>query len=91
MYSFLFFKRNFRKMTLSSDTDKWVQWIVDGIAKDYIDHHDYNEFQNIQHIGSGGFGKVYRATWTSSDTVVALKSFEINDYIMKEIVNEVYK
>ena len=80
-------------MTSSSNSKntEWIQWIEDGIAKDYINHHDYDEFQDIQHIGSGAFGKVYRATWESQDTVVALKSFEKNDYILKEIVNEVYK
>src|SRR6266496_2544646 len=80
-------------MTSSSNSKnaEWVQWIEDGIAKDYINHHDYDEFQNIQHIGYGAFGNVYRATWENRDTVVALKSFEINNYVIKEVVNEVYK
>jgi hypothetical protein len=42
-----------------TDTNVWVQWIEDGITKDYINNHDYNEFQNIQHISSGTFSKVY--------------------------------
>ncbi|RIA84981.1 kinase-like domain-containing protein [Glomus cerebriforme] len=71
----------------NENTDTWVQWIEEGIAKGYINHHDYNEFKNIQHIGFGSFGSVYRTTWESSDTVVALKSF--HKYIMKEIVNEI--
>ena len=84
-------------MTSSSDTnnnnvDEWVQWIENGISGEYINYHDYYEFQNIQQIGSGGFGKVHRATWSSSDTVVALKSFENNsNFVIKEIVNEVHK
>ena len=73
----------------NADTDELDQWIEDVFAKDYINHHEYDEFQNIQHISSGAFGKVYRATWKSQNTFVALKSFEINNYIMKEIVNEV--
>jgi serine/threonine protein kinase len=68
--------------------DEWAQWIEDGISKRYINYHDYNEFQNISCIGNGGFGKVYRATWESSDTIVALKSLKNNSF-MKEIVNEV--
>ncbi|PKC65754.1 kinase-like protein [Rhizophagus irregularis] len=68
--------------------DKWAQWIEDGIAKSYINYHDYNEFQNISCIGTGGFGEVYRATWESSDTVVALKSLKNNNF-MKEIANEI--
>ncbi|GES97501.1 kinase-like domain-containing protein [Rhizophagus clarus] len=69
-------------------TDGWTQWIEDGIAKGYINYHDYNEFQNITCVGAGGFGKVYRATWESSDIVVALKSLKNNSF-MKEIVNEI--
>jgi hypothetical protein len=72
-------------------TDEWVQWIEDGIAKDYINYYDYKEFQNIQHIGSGKFGRVNRATWKSRGTIIALKSFEFDTFVMKEIVNEVYK
>ena len=83
-------------MTSSSDTnntnvDEWVQWIKDGISKEYINYHDYDEFQNIRRIGFGAFSKVYRATWCTSDTVVALKSFENDNFVMKEIVNEVHK
>jgi serine/threonine protein kinase len=69
-------------------TDEWTQWIEDGIAKSYINYYDYSEFQDKRCIGSGGFGKVYRATWESSDNVVALKSLKNNSF-MKEIVNEV--
>ncbi|GES97453.1 kinase-like domain-containing protein [Rhizophagus clarus] len=78
-------------MTSSSNinTDKWIIWIENGIAENYINYHNYNEFKNIQRIGFGAFGNVYRATWESSDTVVALKSFEIDNCIMKEIVNEI--
>jgi len=78
------------------NTNKWVEWLEDGIAKNYINYYDYNEFQYIEHIGSGGFSKVYKATLKSSNTVVALKHFinrnDIhNNDIMKEIINEVNK
>ncbi|CAB4376453.1 unnamed protein product [Rhizophagus irregularis] len=72
-----------------ADTNEWAQLIEDAITKNYINYHDYNEFQNLQHIGSGVFGKVYRATWESQETVVALKSFEFNNHVTKEIFNEV--
>lgn len=55
----------------------------------YINYYDYDEFQDIRSLGFGAYGRVYRATWESSDTVVALKSFEFNNCVMKEIVNEV--
>ena len=52
-------------MTTNSDNkinnkdNKWIQWIEDGIANEYINYHDYyNEFQNIERIGDGGFGEV---------------------------------
>ena len=73
----------------SNNTNEWVQWIENGIAKDYVNYHDFNEFQNIECIATGGFSKVYRATWESSNTIVALKSFEYNNIVMKEVVNEV--
>ena len=77
--------------TNNTNTDEWIQWIEDGISKDYINYHDYDEFQNIQQIGFGAFSKVYRATWESFNTVVAIKSFENSKFVMKEIVNEVHK
>ena len=76
------------------NTNEWVQWIEDGIAKDYINYYDYSVFQNIKWIGTGGFGKVQRATLENSNIVVALKSLKFikeNSCLMKEIVNEVYK
>src|SRR5688572_2938341 len=77
----------FKKMMISNtDTDKYVQLIEDGITKDYINnYYDYNEFQDIRCIGFGAYGRVYRTIWESSDTVVALKSFEFNNCVMKEI------
>ncbi|RGB43058.1 kinase-like domain-containing protein, partial [Rhizophagus diaphanus] len=75
--------------TSNTDTNKWIKWIENGIAEEYINYHNYNEFKNVQRIGFGAFGNVYRATWESSDTVVALKSFEIDNCIMKEVVNEI--
>ena len=79
-------------MTFSNnDTNEWVQWIEDGISKHYINFHEYNGFINIQRIGSGEFGEVFRANLESSNIVVALKSINNQDnYIMKEIVKEVY-
>ncbi|CAB5197760.1 unnamed protein product [Rhizophagus irregularis] len=71
----------------STDSDKWVQWIEDGISKCYINYYEYKEFQNIRRIGSGAFSNVYRANWESSNTVIALKSFRTDSCII-EIVNE---
>jgi hypothetical protein len=73
--------------------DEWIQWIKDGIAKisnKYINYHDYNEFQNIECIGNGVFGNVYRANYKNSNTIVALKSLKNGKDFIKEIVNEVF-
>jgi hypothetical protein len=69
--------------------NKWARWIKDGIANEYINCHDYDEFRNIKCIGDKGFGKVYRANWENSNINVTLKSHK-NGNFMKEIVNEVY-
>jgi hypothetical protein len=73
----------------NTDMDEWVQWIEEEISKCYIKYYEYNEFQNIQCVGSGAFGKVFKANLRSSNTVIALKSFIDNGCIMKEIINEV--
>ncbi|RIA82522.1 kinase-like domain-containing protein [Glomus cerebriforme] len=69
------------------DTDEWIQWIKDGIGKEYINYHYYNEFQNINCVGTGKFRKVYQVNWTSLNTIVALKFLESSNF-MKEIFNE---
>ncbi|PKY31560.1 kinase-like protein [Rhizophagus irregularis] len=72
----------------NKNIDKQIQWFKDEITEGYINYYDYNEFKNIKVIGYGAFSKVYQATWKSSNTI-ALKSFENNNLIMKEIINEI--
>ncbi|GBB88654.1 hypothetical protein RclHR1_15210001 [Rhizophagus clarus] len=72
------------------DMTQWFEWLEDGFTKDYIINHDYNEFKNIKHIGHGGFGEVYQAIWKKSESsVVALKEFDNDKTVIKEIVNEI--
>jgi hypothetical protein len=69
------------------NSNEWINWIEESIEKKQIRYYDYNHFNNIQEIGSGSFGKVYRANWENSH--LALKSFfKFND-MAREIVNEV--
>ena len=49
---------------------------------------NFNNFKNIQKIGSGGFGKIYKATFNDGVTF-ALKSYKYGTENMKEAVNEV--
>jgi hypothetical protein len=63
--------------------------LPDAISKNYIKYYEYDHFIDNQEIGSGNFGKVYRANWKNSHRYLALKSFNLNHNIIKEIVNEV--
>jgi len=78
------------QIIVGSRSNEWVKWIDDAISKDLIKYYEYQHFYDIQEIGSGGFGKVYRANWRNSNKYFALKSFtSLNDTTAKEIVNEV--
>lgn len=69
-----------------------TQWLEGAVTENYINYCDYSEFKSIQFIDNGAFGDVYRAIWKKSEnSVVALKAFENNKTVIKEIVNEVNK
>ena len=71
-------------------TENSINWIEEAIAKNYFKHYEYKNFNNIQEIGTGGFGKVYRANWKKSNKYLALKSFfDFNNTTIKEVVHEV--
>jgi len=73
-----------------SEMNGWVNWIEEANSKKHIKYYDYEHFSNIQEIGTGCFGKVYRANWKNSNQYFALKSLlNINDVIIKEIIHEV--
>ncbi|GBC22437.2 kinase-like domain-containing protein [Rhizophagus irregularis DAOM 181602=DAOM 197198] len=70
-------------------TNEWVNWIEEAVNKEYFKFYEYQQFDNIQHIGTGGFGKVYRANWRNSEKQFALKSFfNLDNITVKEIVRE---
>ncbi|CAB4379509.1 unnamed protein product [Rhizophagus irregularis] len=73
------------------NSNEWIDWIEEAIIKKHIKYYDYKYFNNIQEIGSGGFGKVYRANWKSFHNHLVLKSFFNinNNATVKEIVNEI--
>uniref|UniRef100_U9USN5 Protein kinase domain-containing protein n=1 Tax=Rhizophagus irregularis (strain DAOM 181602 / DAOM 197198 / MUCL 43194) TaxID=747089 RepID=U9USN5_RHIID len=65
-------------------------WIEEAISKKLIKFYEFGQFYNIEEIGSGGFGKVYRADWKDSHKRCALKSFyNLNDATIKAIVREI--
>ncbi|RGB36744.1 kinase-like domain-containing protein [Rhizophagus diaphanus] len=77
------------EMQDTENTDEWVTWIEEAIVKGYFKSYEYKHFNNFQIIGSGAFGKVYRANWKDSEQYIALKSFfDLNNVTVKEIVHE---
>ena len=75
---------------VSENSSEWITWIEEAISKQHIKYYDYEYFYNFEEIGSGSFGKVYRANWKNSHRHLALKSFfNLNNITAKEVVNEV--
>ncbi|GES99832.1 kinase-like domain-containing protein [Rhizophagus clarus] len=71
------------------NTNEWINWIEESISKEYYRFYEHEHFSNIQIIGTGGFGKVYRANWKNYDQYLALKSFfNLDNITAKEIVHE---
>ena len=60
---------------VTNNSNEWINWIEEAIKNNYFKYYEYNHFSNIQVVGSGGFGKVYRANWKNSRNYMALKSF----------------
>jgi hypothetical protein len=74
----------------SENTNEWINWIEEAVSKEYYKFYERNHFSNIQKIGTGRFGKVYRANWKNSEQYLALKSFfNLNHVTAKEVVHEV--
>ena len=75
---------------VAEDSNEWINWIEEAISRKHFKYYEYEHFSNIQEIGRGSFGKVYRVNWKHSHTYLALKSFfNLNGITVKEIVNEV--
>ncbi|CAB4379639.1 unnamed protein product [Rhizophagus irregularis] len=74
----------------NDNSNEWINWIEEGLSKKLIKYYEFEQFYNLQEVGSGGFGKVQRANWKNSHKYYALKSFStFNDTTIKEIVHEV--
>jgi hypothetical protein len=77
-------------MQNNENINEWINWIEEALAKEYLKYYEFGNFKNIQEIGSGAFGKVFRANWKNFDHYLALKSFyNLNNITLKEIVHEV--
>ena len=72
------------------NSNEWINWIEDAISKKHIKYYEYEDFHNLQKIGSGSFGKIYRANRENLQEYFALKSlFKTGCAAVKEIVREV--
>ncbi|RGB37538.1 kinase-like domain-containing protein [Rhizophagus diaphanus] len=67
-------------------TTKWNNWIEEAINNEHINCYEYKDFYNLEGIGSGGFGEVYRANWKDSHNIYALKSLKVSE--AKKFVDE---
>ncbi|RGB25544.1 kinase-like domain-containing protein [Rhizophagus diaphanus] len=71
------------------NSNEWIGLIEDAISKKDLECYDYKHFHNIQKIGNGAFGKIYRAEKKNSDQYFALKSFfNLDNDTVKEIIHE---
>src|SRR5687767_5930489 len=78
------------KLHDAENTGEWINWIEEAITKEYFKFYEYEHFSDIQQIGFGGFGKVFRANWKNLEQYLALKSFfNLDNITAKEIVREV--
>ena len=61
-------------------------WIEKAVSENYVKYYDDAEFTNKQEIECGPNGKIHKANWKGTDTLLVLKSLRLND---EEIMNEV--
>jgi hypothetical protein len=73
----------------TKNSNEWVNWIDEAIYKKHIKYYEYEYFRNFTEIGSGSFGKVYRASYKNPHRYFALKYFSNDNNAVKEIVHEV--
>lgn len=77
------------KNTKVEDLNYYVNWLERSITEEHIELYEYSDFENIQLIGSGAYGNVYRANRKNSSRIFALKSFNYEKQTLKEVVKEV--
>ncbi|RIA86891.1 hypothetical protein C1645_828590, partial [Glomus cerebriforme] len=80
---------NNNEMQNFENADEWINWIEEAINKKHIKYYEYDQFNDFQEIGTGAFGKVFRASYNKAENYFALKSFfNLNSATIKGIVRE---
>jgi serine/threonine protein kinase len=65
-------------------------WLEAQIEANSIKSFNHAEFSNIEKVGEGGYGNVYKAYWKSRRMTVALKALKtISDETTREFIREV--
>ncbi|CAB4379726.1 unnamed protein product [Rhizophagus irregularis] len=77
-------------MAKNDNIDNPNEWIENAISKKLIKYYEYKHFNDIKEIGTGSFGKVYRANWKNPEKYekyLAIKSFlKFNKATANEII-----
>jgi hypothetical protein len=74
----------------TENQNEGISWIEKAISNNHIKYYEYKNFRNIQKIGHGNFGNVYRANLKNLEQYLVLKSFfNFDNITVKEIVHEV--
>jgi hypothetical protein len=63
------------------------EWLRVAIDNEYINYQKFSTFKNVEKIGEGAMGEVFKATSSCYGTTVALKKF--TKFTINEIINEV--
>ncbi|RGB35179.1 kinase-like domain-containing protein, partial [Rhizophagus diaphanus] len=77
------------KETDLKESNIYIDWLEKSINDEYINYYNYLEFKNLNPLGSGSYGRVFRANWKNTDGIFALKTFNNDKITLKEIVNEI--
>src|SRR6266498_5069637 len=73
----------------TENENEWIDWIEEAITKKHIKYYEYDLFNNVQEIGSGAFGKVFRVKWKNFEHFALKSFFNFNRATIKEVVREV--
>jgi hypothetical protein len=75
---------------LTNNSNDWNKWVEEAISRKFIKYYEFERFCNLQKIGFGGFGEVYRANLMNSHKCYAIKIFfNIDNATAKAIAREV--